>query len=84
MINFFIEYEGAANELKEWGIPVIKVDGTREKELADQYGVQGWPSMRLFRKGRVYMYDGPKEKADIVAYVKEQVPILFFYAKNLH
>lgn len=34
MLN--IEYEEAAVELKEWGIPLIKVDGTREKELADQ------------------------------------------------
>ncbi len=32
----FSEFEGAAAELKGWGIPLIKVDGTKEKELADQ------------------------------------------------
>jgi hypothetical protein len=30
------EFEGAATELKGWGIPLIKIDGTKEKELADQ------------------------------------------------
>ena len=44
------EYEGAALDLKEWGIPLVKVDGTREKELADQYGIGGWPQFKLFRK----------------------------------
>jgi hypothetical protein len=33
---FFSEFEEAAVELKDWGIPLIKVDGTREKELTDQ------------------------------------------------
>jgi hypothetical protein len=28
--------EAAAVELKSWGIPIIKVDGTAERELADQ------------------------------------------------
>jgi hypothetical protein len=35
-LSFFTEFEGAAAELKGWGIPLIKVDGTKEKELADQ------------------------------------------------
>jgi hypothetical protein len=28
----------------------VQVDGTREKELADQYGVGGWPHLLMFRK----------------------------------
>ena len=39
MFISFAEFEGAAEELKGWGIPLIKVDGTKEKELADQVGV---------------------------------------------
>ena len=38
---FISEFEGAATELKGWGIPLIKVDGTKEKELADQVSLQG-------------------------------------------
>ncbi|TRY73095.1 hypothetical protein TCAL_00905 [Tigriopus californicus] len=66
------EYEGAAADLKEWGIPLAKVDGTREKELADQYGVGGWPTLKMFRKGRVYEYNGPREKENIINFMKEQ------------
>merc|ERR1712001_47371 len=66
------EYDGAAAELKEWGIPLCKVDGTREKELADQYGIGGWPQFKMFRKGRVYNYNGPREKENIIDYMKDQ------------
>ena len=70
--QMYPEFEGAALDLKEWGISLSKVDGTREKELADQYGVGGWPSFKMFRKGRVYEYNGPREKQNIIDYMKEQ------------
>merc|ERR550519_1772452 len=66
------EYEGAAIELDGWGITLAKVDGTREKELADQYNVGGWPVLKMFRKGRVFEYNGPREKQNIIDFMKEQ------------
>jgi len=66
------EFEQAASDLKSWGIPLIKVDGTKEKDLADQYQVQGWPELKMFRKGRLYKYNGPREKDNIVAFMKKQ------------
>jgi len=66
------EMEGAANELDGWGVTIAKVDGTREKELADQYNVAGWPTLKMFRKGRVYEYNGPREKQNIIDFMKEQ------------
>lgn len=68
-----VEYEGAAAELKEWGIQLVKIDGTREKELADQFGIAGWPTFKMFRKGRAYDYvNGPREKQNIIDYMKDQ------------
>jgi protein disulfide-isomerase A4 len=59
--------------LKEWGIPLIKVDGTTELELADQYGITGQPPMfKVFRQGRVYDYKGQQEKQNIVDYMRLQ------------
>jgi len=69
------EFEQAASDLKSWGIPLIKVDGSREKELADQYQVHGWPDLKMFRKGRLYNYNGPREKDNIVAFMKEQAQL---------
>jgi len=66
------EMEGAAAELEGWGVTVAKVDGTREKELADQYNVAGWPTIKMFRRGRVYEYNGPREKQNIIDFMKEQ------------
>ena len=66
------EMEGAAAELEGWGITIAKVDGTREKELADQFGMVGWPSIKMFRKGRPYEYNGPREKQNIIDFMKVQ------------
>jgi len=69
------EMEGAAAELEGWGVSVAKVDGTREKELADQYNVAGWPTIKMFRRGRAYEYNGPREKQNIIDFMKEQVKL---------
>lgn len=66
------EYDGAAIELKGWGIPLARVDGTKEKELADQYQIGGWPAFKLFRNGRVYEYKGPREKDNIVTFMRKE------------
>eukprot|EP00088_Acartia_fossae_P059160 TRINITY_DN6994_c0_g1_i2.p1 TRINITY_DN6994_c0_g1~~TRINITY_DN6994_c0_g1_i2.p1 ORF type:complete len:684 (+),score=152.98 TRINITY_DN6994_c0_g1_i2:49-2100(+) len=66
------EFEGAATELKGWGITLAKVDGTKEKDLADMNKIKGWPTLMLSRKGRTYDYDGPREKPGIIAYMKRQ------------
>ena len=54
------EYEAAARTLKEYGIPLAKVDGPREKELADSLKIPGWPALKVFRKGRSVDYKGKR------------------------
>ena len=58
--------------MKGWGIPLAKVDGTQEKELADQYQIGGWPAFKLFRKGRVFEYKGPREKDNIIEFMRKE------------
>ena len=40
------------------GIPVVKVDATIEKRIADRFGVQGYPTLFLFRDGQPIEYQG--------------------------
>ncbi|CAG0883405.1 unnamed protein product [Darwinula stevensoni] len=67
--RFAPEYEGAAKELLPQGIPLAKVDGTVEKSIADQYGISGWPTLKVSRHGRMFDYKGPRDKSGIVSYM---------------
>jgi len=43
------EYEAAASELKAKNIPLVKVDCTEEADLCKDYGVEGYPTLKVFR-----------------------------------
>ncbi len=43
------EYEEAATQLKEKNIPLAKIDCTEEAELCQEYGVEGYPTLKIFR-----------------------------------
>jgi protein disulfide-isomerase A1 len=43
------EYEEAATTLKEKNIPLVKVDCTEEADLCKDYGVEGYPTVKVFR-----------------------------------
>ncbi|XP_076360874.1 protein disulfide-isomerase A4-like [Tachypleus tridentatus] len=69
------EYERAAQVLKENVPPITlaKIDATSEKELSDVYKVSGYPTLFLFRRGRKFPYDGPRDETGIIEYMKEQI-----------
>uniref|UniRef100_UPI003AABF950 protein disulfide-isomerase A4 isoform X2 n=1 Tax=Centroberyx gerrardi TaxID=166262 RepID=UPI003AABF950 len=68
------EYEKAAKELSQRTppIPLAKVDATVEPEIATRFEVSGYPTLKMFRKGKVFEYNGPREKFGIVEYMGEQ------------
>lgn len=43
------EYETAATSLKEKDIALAKVDCTAEGDLCKEYGVEGYPTIKVFR-----------------------------------
>ena len=40
----------------------VQVDATEEPTLATKYDVSGYPTMKMFRKGRMYEYEGGREQ----------------------
>ena len=56
------EYEEAATKLKEKDIPLVKVDCTEEAELCQSYGVEGYPTVKVFRgPDNVSPYNGQRK-----------------------
>jgi len=66
------EYEKAASEL--YGqVPLAKVDCTVEKEICERYEVQGFPTIKVFKKNSAPTdYDKGRTASDIVKFLKKQ------------
>eukprot|EP00933_Yihiella_yeosuensis_P013996 TRINITY_DN12717_c0_g2_i2.p1 TRINITY_DN12717_c0_g2~~TRINITY_DN12717_c0_g2_i2.p1 ORF type:complete len:486 (-),score=126.17 TRINITY_DN12717_c0_g2_i2:290-1747(-) len=69
--QFAPEYSGAAKQLKQANppIPLAKVDSTTELKLAEEHGVRGYPTIRLFIDGRDQEYTGGRTEQSIVTWV---------------
>jgi len=67
------EYEDAATKLKEKDIPLVKVDCTEEQELCQEYGVEGYPTLKVFRgPADIKPYTGQRKSDAIVSYMTKQ------------
>ncbi|CAI5722649.1 unnamed protein product [Hyaloperonospora brassicae] len=67
------EYAAAATSLKEKDLPVrlAKVDATVQTQLAEQFGIQGFPTLKFFKGDVDAMrdYDGGRTAAEIEKWV---------------
>ncbi|XP_038653706.1 protein disulfide-isomerase A4 [Scyliorhinus canicula] len=68
------QYEEAAEELGKRSVPILlaKVDATTETQLANKYQVTGYPTLKIFRKGKPFEYNGPMETEGIIDHMIEQ------------
>ncbi|KAI1098492.1 protein disulfide isomerase [Jackrogersella minutella] len=70
------EYEEAATTLKEKSIKLAKVDCTEESELCQTYGVEGYPTLKIFRGlDSITPYTGQRKAGAITSYmIKQSLP----------
>jgi len=66
------EYAAAAKVLKSQNILLAKVDATVQSGVANRYEVRGYPTLKIFRKGNMFDYNGPRKKDGIVSYMEKQ------------
>ncbi|KAK4043651.1 protein disulfide-isomerase [Parachaetomium inaequale] len=78
------EYEEAATSLKEKNIKVVKVDCTEEADLCQQHGVEGYPTLKVFRGlDNVSPYKGQRKAGAITSYmVKQSLPAVSEVTKD--
>jgi len=79
------EYEDAATKLKEKEIPLAKVDCTVETDLCQSYGVQGYPTVKVFRgkDTEPSSYTGQRKSDAIVSYmIKQAMPAVSILDKE--
>ncbi|KAI0254682.1 thioredoxin-like protein [Lactifluus subvellereus] len=65
-------YEEAATSLKEKGIKLAKVNCVDEPDLCQTHGVQGYPTLKVFRHGDPSDYVGPRKADGIISYMTKQ------------
>ncbi|KAJ2721790.1 protein disulfide-isomerase precursor [Coemansia sp. Benny D115] len=63
-------YDMAAASLKDDGIPLAKVDCTKEKAICDDQDVQGYPTLKVLKDGSFSAYNGTRQEASIVSYMR--------------
>ncbi|OOF90762.1 hypothetical protein ASPCADRAFT_211715 [Aspergillus carbonarius ITEM 5010] len=67
------KYEEAAKELKTKNIPLVKVDCTAEEDLCRDHGVEGYPTLKIFRGvDSSKPYQGARQTESIVSYMTKQ------------
>jgi len=67
--NLHPQWDSAASELEGQPVKLGRVDATASQGLAQQYGVQGYPTIKLFRDGTQEDYNGGRTSSDIVTYM---------------
>lgn len=78
------EYEEAATSLKEKNIKLVKVDCTEEADLCQSFGVEGYPTLKVFRGlDNIVPYKGQRKANAITSYmIKQSLPAVSVLTKD--
>ena len=66
------EFSAAAAVLKEDGIILAKLDATVHSTTAGKFAIQGYPTLKVFLKGKQIEYNGGRNKNDIITWMRKK------------
>ncbi|KAF9404353.1 Protein O-glucosyltransferase 2 [Podila epigama] len=84
MINFYTnwcghcknlepEFEKAAKILEPEGVPLAKINCETHVDFCKDHAVKGYPSLKVYKKGKVTDYKSSRKADDLVAYMRKHV-----------
>lgn len=54
-------------------VALLQVDCTEQQPLCNEYGVSGYPTLKVFRNGTPVDYAGPRKADGIISYMVKWV-----------
>jgi thiol-disulfide isomerase/thioredoxin len=69
-IKKFEEYVTGLNAENDYKITVTKIDCDENTTMADKYKIQGYPTIKLIYKGKVYDYDAKPTKQNLIQFLE--------------
>ena len=69
--KFHPEYEKAASSLQKENIFLAKVDAESNKNLATQYQIESYPTIKVFIKKREYSYEGERNEESVIDFMRQ-------------
>lgn len=66
------EWAKAAKALADQPIKLSKVDATENKNLAEKYGIRGYPTIKFFKNGKDSDYTGGRTEPEIVSWASKK------------
>ena len=72
-IKKFEDYVNGLNAENSYKITVTKIDCDENSAMANKYKIQGYPTIKLIYKGKVYDYDAKPTKENLIQFLETTV-----------
>ena len=72
-IKKFEDYVTGLNAENSYKITVTKIDCDENTTMADKYKIQGYPTIKLIYKGKVYDYDAKPTKENLIQFLETTI-----------
>ena len=72
-IKKFEDYIIGLNGENSYKITLTKIDCDENTTMADKYNVQGYPTIKLIYKGKVYDYDAKPNKQNLIEFLQTSI-----------
>ena len=72
-VRFKPTWDEAKHEIRSKGIDTLRIDGIKNKELSQKYGVQGFPTILYFNGKDIKPFDGnQRTKEKLLEFINEE------------